>query len=202
MISKVSHLEEFIMTISKNLFVYCFTILSLSTPLLIPNSAKASTVSSIEEARKEFSACEVNRNAPFRSTLLFKNKRFLEGNKRYTADIYQLYKNTKVKGIDGYIYNLRDSKKGGRIIANFKFDYRAIKKEPGKPQVFNSKFSACGPTPSDQSYPVVSYIFYDTTIGFKINGYRAPINIGQVTNTKPFRLVSVINQLDGPDFGQ
>ena len=190
------------MTIVNKLFVSILSVITVSIPTLIPITSQASTVSSIEEARKEFSACEVNRKAPYRSTLLFKNKRFLEGNPRYTADIYKLYKNTKVKGIDGYIYNLRDSKKGGRIIANLKFDYRAVKKEPGKPQVYNSKFSACGPTPTDQSYPVVSYIFYDTTIGFKINGFRAPINIGQVTNTKPFRLVSVINQLDGPDFGQ
>jgi hypothetical protein len=165
-----------------------------------------------DPARKEFSACEVKTIRPYNSILLYKNRKFKEGNPRYTADIYKLYASSKSTQYSSYIYNLKDK---GKIVANFQFTYK-----PAKPQispqlesqtqlpptvayrkVWDTTFTACGVRPKDQSYPVISYLFYDTYIGLKLNGYRGPKNLGQVTTPSPLKLVNVINQLDGPDFG-
>jgi hypothetical protein len=174
------------------------------------------TTSAKDPARKEFSACEIKTTRPYNSILLYKNRKFKEGNPRYTADIYKLYANSKSTQYITIFYNLKDK---GKVVANFQFAYKPQKAKnltdsstqsqtqlPGTDSnsnrvVWNTIFSACGPRPKDQSYSVISYLFYDTYIGLKLNGYRAPIDLGQVTSPNPLKLVNVINQLDGPDFG-
>jgi hypothetical protein len=199
------------MNISQNIFGL-MTTLGLTVSMLIPTVTGAHALSiKKDELRKEFSACEVKTTRPYNSTLVFKNKKFLESNPRYTADIYR-FKSTNKRYI-GYQYNLKDK---GRIVGNFQFNYIEAKvpttnstqtqtQIPGTTnkgrKVWNTTFTGCGPRPKDQSYPVVSFLFYDTVIGYKLTGYRSPKELGQVTNPNPFRLVNVINQLDGPDFG-
>jgi hypothetical protein len=182
-------------------------LVTLAAMTTVPTMITAASAK--DPARKEFSACEVKTTRPYNSILLYKNRKFKEGNPRYTSDIYKLYGNSK--NIQ-FVYNLKDK---GKIVANFRFNYK-----PAKPQispqlesqtqlpssvayrkVWDTTFTACGPRPKDQSYPVISYLFYDTYIGLKLNGYRAPMNLGQVTTPSPLKLVNVINQLDGPDFG-
>jgi hypothetical protein len=198
-----------IMNISQSIFGL-ITTLGLTVSMLIPTVTGAQALSlKKDEIRKEFSACEVKTTRPYNSTLLYKNKKFLEGNPRYTADIYK-FKSTNKRYV-GYQYNLKDK---GRIVGNFQFNYIEVKVPtststqipiPGTinkgRKLWNTTFTGCGPRPKDQSYPVVSFLFYDTVIGYKLTGYRSPKQLGQVTNPNPFRLVNVINQLDGPDFG-
>jgi hypothetical protein len=189
-------------------------IATLAALTVVPTIVTAANAK--DPARKEFSACEVKTTRPYNSILLYKNRKFKEGNPRYTADIYKLYANSKSTQYVTIFYNLKDK---GKIVANFQFAYKPQKAKnltdpstqsqtqlPGTDSnsnrvVWNTIFSACGPRAKNQSYPVISYLFYDTYIGLKLNGYRAPINLGQVTSPNPLKLVNVINQLDGPDFG-
>ena len=169
--------------------------------------------------KKEFSACEVKTSRPYNSVLIYKNRKLSEGNKRYTADIYKIKeRENKSPMVVSYVYNLKDK---GKVVANFRFDYKESKKpystdnsnqssttQTSLPQpdnmnvvVWDTTFSGCGPRPKDNNYPVISVVFYDTIVGLKLKGYRSPLFFGQVTELEPFRVIGAVNQKDEPGYG-
>jgi hypothetical protein len=176
--------------------------LVFGTSLVGVNPTTANAGVPKNQAMKEFQACNVVTTRPPDSVFIYKNTPLvIQGNKSngYTADIYKTNKSSKNPRFVGYWYNVKYK---GKIVANFTMQYKRA--TPGYASLnspWNTEFSGCGPRPKDQSYPVIQYLFYDTVIGIKLEGYRSPKEVGQVITPNPIGMFGAVKQTDAPDFG-
>jgi hypothetical protein len=157
-----------------------------------------------DPARKEFEACYVNPNRPSDSRFIAKDLRLNDsGGVLYTADVYKLNKSKGTYKYQSYDYKVKAMEKGKKksiILGTFKIEY-ILKNGISNQQIWKTRFSGCGTKVSNQSYPIITYKFYDTTIGIKLDGFRSEKNFGDVTNVNPLSMFGAVNQLDAPDFG-
>jgi hypothetical protein len=187
--------------VMKKLFGYLGALV-LGTSLVGINPTIAQAGVPNDQAMKEFQACNVITTRPPDSIFIYKNKPLVitDGESNgYTADIYKTNKPSKNPRFVGYWYNVKYK---GKIVANFTMQYKRA--TPGYASVnslWNTEFSGCGPRPVDQNYPVIKYLFYDTVIGIKLEGYRSPKELGQVQTPNPIGMFGAVKQTDAPDFG-
>jgi hypothetical protein len=150
----------------------------------------------------EFSKCLIPQSRPIDSRFIQQDLLLSNAGtqNRYYVDVYQLNRKNPNPLYRGYLYQVK-AKAKGPIIGYFKMEYKRVLPMKFAKSQWAATFSGCGPINVRQDYPVITYMFYDTTIGIKLTGLRNEVELGQVSSPNPANVFGAINQLDGPDFG-